>query len=73
MACFSCKFWDRERAFNKNGQIRKGFIVDCNFPVSIPSNAPAAMQMNRMNWDDGDGCPVWEQFEGPVEFHSWAD
>lgn len=73
MACFTCKFWDREKTFTKNGHIRKGFVAPCQFPVLIPTNAPAAMQMVNMNWDDGTGCQTWEIFPGTIEFHAWAE
>lgn len=73
MACFNCKYWDRIRASNKNGQIRKGFVVQCLFPITIPDDAPAAMKMVAMNWDDGEGCIQWKQFEGNIEFFSWDE
>ena len=73
MACFTCKFWDRKWATTNNDEIRKGIPCQCMVPFALPSNSPHAAVIGKTQWDDGEGCPTWERFEGEVEFYTWPN
>lgn len=69
--CCNCAHWNHKYATDDDGAIRLGFVCSCLAPVSIPTNAPAALKMIPMNWDEGTDCALWELWEGQIKFASW--